>query len=367
MRCPKCHYLSFEPEPRCRNCGHALDLTGPLDVALPGLVADEPVTAVTPVETPAPTPRPAAEPLQPPRVVDHAKTPAALFRERPRIKPDPPAGPFDDGRGERMVPSPPVVHVEAPPSSSESDTLRRVEVSRPVAPPTTELPLFVKGVPDAAEIAPELDEPLVKVPSTPRPPLAVRMRTPDPAPAPVAPTRTPQTLEAFDRDLLDDLRRFDRLELPRAEEKRGPVEDAGESDETPASLRLLAAGIDGAVIGSIQIAVLWMTLRWCDLTISQIGVLPLLPIVTFFAIITVGYWLLFTAAGGQTLGKMAAHLRVVDAAEEDPQMVTISQAFWRSCASVLTIATLGLGWLPGLVGTRRALHDWLAGTRVIRA
>ena len=22
MRCPKCHYLSFDPEPRCRNCGY---------------------------------------------------------------------------------------------------------------------------------------------------------------------------------------------------------------------------------------------------------------------------------------------------------------------------------------------------------
>ena len=24
MKCPKCHYLSFEPEPRCRNCGYDL-------------------------------------------------------------------------------------------------------------------------------------------------------------------------------------------------------------------------------------------------------------------------------------------------------------------------------------------------------
>ena len=24
MRCPKCHYLSFEPEPRCKNCGYDL-------------------------------------------------------------------------------------------------------------------------------------------------------------------------------------------------------------------------------------------------------------------------------------------------------------------------------------------------------
>ena len=81
----------------------------------------------------------------------------------------------------------------------------------------------------------------------------------------------------------------------------------------------------------------------------------------------VNVWLLFTAAGGQTLGKMAAHLRVVDATAEEPEMVTIGQAFRRSCASVLTVATLGLGWLPGLFGDGRALHDRLAGTRVIRS
>ncbi len=28
MKCPKCHYLSFEPEPRCRNCGYDLETPG---------------------------------------------------------------------------------------------------------------------------------------------------------------------------------------------------------------------------------------------------------------------------------------------------------------------------------------------------
>jgi hypothetical protein len=26
MRCPKCHYLSFDPDPRCKNCGYDLDV-----------------------------------------------------------------------------------------------------------------------------------------------------------------------------------------------------------------------------------------------------------------------------------------------------------------------------------------------------
>ena len=41
MRCPKCHYLSFDPEPRCKNCGYGMVLDdaaeelGPLDRAEP--------------------------------------------------------------------------------------------------------------------------------------------------------------------------------------------------------------------------------------------------------------------------------------------------------------------------------------------
>ena len=33
MRCPKCHYLSFDPEPRCKNCGYDLEVAD-TDLAL---------------------------------------------------------------------------------------------------------------------------------------------------------------------------------------------------------------------------------------------------------------------------------------------------------------------------------------------
>src|SRR6266849_5257056 len=33
MRCPKCRYLSFEPEPRCKNCGYDLSF-GPDDLVI---------------------------------------------------------------------------------------------------------------------------------------------------------------------------------------------------------------------------------------------------------------------------------------------------------------------------------------------
>ena len=29
MRCPTCHYLGFEPEPRCKNCGYDFSFSEP--------------------------------------------------------------------------------------------------------------------------------------------------------------------------------------------------------------------------------------------------------------------------------------------------------------------------------------------------
>ena len=41
--------------------------------------------------------------------------------------------------------------------------------------------------------------------------------------------------------------------------------------------------------------------------------LPAVPMLAFLMLLCGGYFVLFTAAGGQTIGKMAAHIRVVNA------------------------------------------------------
>jgi len=47
MRCPKCHYLSFDPEPRCKNCGYGLSLDEPdLLIRDSGASDDEPLVDV---------------------------------------------------------------------------------------------------------------------------------------------------------------------------------------------------------------------------------------------------------------------------------------------------------------------------------
>jgi uncharacterized RDD family membrane protein YckC len=75
------------------------------------------------------------------------------------------------------------------------------------------------------------------------------------------------------------------------------------------------------------------------------------------------YLILFTGTLGQTLGKMALGLRVVPVGRGD---MDLRRAGWRTLAMLLSIGAAGLGFLPAAFGDFRALHDRLAGTRVIR-
>src|SRR5437870_4854161 len=114
MRCPKCHYLSFEPEPRCKNCGYDL-LEAPRELPI----------------------RPSEQPEGPLADFDlHPKQPSQTALA---------AAIVEDAR------EPSAAAVRAPWPSA-----------------TTELPLFIKAMPKA-DI--ETDEPLVKVPAAPRVPL----------------------------------------------------------------------------------------------------------------------------------------------------------------------------------------------------
>jgi uncharacterized RDD family membrane protein YckC len=70
----------------------------------------------------------------------------------------------------------------------------------------------------------------------------------------------------------------------------------------------------------------------------------------------------FVAHGGQTPGKMAAGIRVLRA---DGEAVAVGRAFGRALAEHLSAVTLGLGYLAAAFGPKRALHDYVAGTRVV--
>jgi len=70
----------------------------------------------------------------------------------------------------------------------------------------------------------------------------------------------------------------------------------------------------------------------------------------------------FTAAAGQTIGKMALGLKVVTGSGE---RVGFGRALARTVAWIVSVPTI-VGLLPAAFGADgRALHDRVAGTRVV--
>lgn len=229
-------------------------------------------------------------------------------------------------------------------SSASSSVPRAVSAVEPA------LPLFA---PDG-----DPDEPLIKLPAAPRPPLAVR-KTPDrprlravPRSVP-PPPREPEPVLAFDEEKAPEPA---RASVAAA---RVMVE---EQTASPGA-RLVAAAIDNAVLFGVDAAVVYLTARMAGLPSGEWMSLPLAPLVAFLLLLKAGYFCAFTAVGGQTIGKMALHLRVVTL---DGEPVDGVAAFQRTVIGTISAVLFGLGFLPALLAPdRRGLHDRLTGTRVV--
>ncbi|MEO6223488.1 MAG: RDD family protein, partial [Vicinamibacterales bacterium] len=143
---------------------------------------------------------------------------------------------------------------------------------------------------------------------------------------------------------------------------------AGVQDSVGGGARLVSALIDVTLLGGISALVIYFTLRVTGLSVAQITLLPALPLGGLLLMMTVGYLLMFTAASGQTVGKMAMNIKVVgtspDAVIHD--RIAVSQAAVRTLAAVPSVLIFGLGFLPALLGAGPAAHDRIAHTRVVR-
>jgi uncharacterized RDD family membrane protein YckC len=95
------------------------------------------------------------------------------------------------------------------------------------------------------------------------------------------------------------------------------------------------------------------------------------PLGAFLLLLNGGYFVMFTAATGQTIGKMAAGIRVVGTSADDVinDRVSFGRAVLRTAGYFASLLPAGLGFVPAFFGPRdhRALHDRLADTRVVRA
>src|SRR5215467_6621683 len=219
--------------------------------------------------------------------------------------------------------------------------------------PLPALPLFARGVDD--------DTPLITRPSPPRAPLSVRRSTPEVPRLRATPHRT----ATLDLDL-------EGAGAPTPAGRPTEVEGAPSTEALPhpgeaasVPLRLLAVLVDTAILLAIDAAVVYFTMQICSVSASELSLLPKVPLTAFLLVQNIGYLLAFTA-GGQTLGKMAAGLRIV--AAESGASLDMSCAVKRTIASLVLAIPAGLGLLTACFSRdHRGLHDHFAGTRVVRA
>jgi uncharacterized RDD family membrane protein YckC len=326
MKCPKCHYLSFETGDRCRNCGY--------DFSLMASVAD------TRRRVPAPQPSLGME-LDRERATDEVDRLAAM--------------PLHD-----TTPQPP----------------RPVPVSRDAAPGGGDLPLFT-----GATLA---DEPLVRFPAPPRAPVAVRKTPEIPRIKPAAASRRRDNTPGGDslpelavRPAATASAAPPAQAAGRAAASASPGHAApghaapGRAVTAPGTLepssthaRVSAALLDLGLLAAVDLIVIYFTLRMASLTMGEWRLLPPLPLIAFLLMLKSAYYFAFTAIGGQTIGKMAMHIRVVP--EAGGRVVAPALAFRRTLAAATALLTLGGTFIPALVGRdRRAVHDRVAHTRVV--
>jgi len=320
MKCPKCDYLGFDTGERCRNCGYDFSLIAAAPV-VPAGVATEPDLPLRRADVGSP------EPVAWPEHLDRSLRSA-------------------DDQGQ------PVPFSRPRRSEADLPSARSPRAGEPA------LPLFSRSSVDD-------DEPLIKMPAAPRPPLSVR-RTPESAARRVVKELPATPTLGFGEDV---------TQFPSEETLSRPAIQAtpplartaprASGEASGAVRRVVAACIDHLILGGIDVAVIYFTLRLVSLTWSDWQLLSPLPLFAFLALVKFAYFSAFTALGGQTIGKMATHIRVVS---EQNRLVDPAHAVRRSLAGVLSLLTLGIGFLPALLTTeRRALHDRLAHTRVVTA
>lgn len=216
-----------------------------------------------------------------------------------------------------------------------------------------ELPLFGAPIPDD-------DEPLITRPSPPRPPLSVRRATPE-----VPRVRTESRLQSLDLSLDPDQPTMPASATPgtRALPSAIPGERLDQHDASVAA-RLFAVVIDLLILAAVDAMVIYLTLQICGIRIDELAILPKGPLIAFLLLQNGGYLVAFTA-GGQTLGKMAAGIRVVPT--DDDEALDVGRALLRTLMWIVLAVPAGLGFLTALFSRdHRGLHDRFAGTRVVR-
>ncbi len=296
MRCPKCQYITFDSDDRCRNCGYEFSLSvesEPVDVRI---ARDEPESV-----------RRGRDAFS---ALDAPLTPASAASDRPGL----------------------------------SQSARRPLTA-------ADLPLFIEQ-----RVADD-QAPLVTPPAVPRVPLSVRRA------APVRPRSRGPALDELPLGPPED-----RAASGAGVEERVDADGVDGVQGAGIAPRAVAGMIDVGILGTIGAVVVLLTLRIAELTPAEWRILPIAPMLAFWLLLCGGYFILFTAAGGQTIGKMTTGIRVVNAGEDASPRVSFRTALIRTVTCLGSVVAAGGGFLPVLFSAdRRAFHDRIADTRVVAA
>lgn len=148
------------------------------------------------------------------------------------------------------------------------------------------------------------------------------------------------------------------VELPARPQAAAPLERPALAQE-----RAMAAGLDFAMAVGTAAVVIYFAGRAARVPVR--GLLASWPyLLAYLAVLGLVYVGYFTGTTGQTLGKMATGLRVVDVGGRPPGFV---RAFLRGALGALGVALGGLGLLPMLFDpARRAFHDRVFRMRVVK-
>jgi uncharacterized RDD family membrane protein YckC len=309
MNCPACDALLAPGDERCPSCGGLV--TPPSEGAL----------------APEPALRANVEPLREiPGLRKKERTWKDEVRERMRHR-------RQQRQGHEELP----LFRSEPPPASEPE---------PPAPLVEPVRAFDEGLARSATAAPEPDADLPLRPSeswaAPAPPVAREAASG----SGVAPGESPPEPEAAWK-----------LELSEEPEAPRAVERPARPGE-----RALAALADLGVLAVLWTVVVYFAGR--ALRVGLTGLLPAWPaLASYLAGLGLAYATYFTGTTGQTPGKMALGLRVVDTAGRPPGYVV---ALLR-CAIGVTGSVALVGLAPVLFDpARRGLHDRLFRTRVVR-
>jgi len=320
MKCPKCAYLGFENVGRCRNCGYDFSLAQSVEAV--ATVGAGVMNGRSDLDLPmrvSVTPHP---------LDDLALLDAATVR--PRFQPFSDAGPDLD-------------RLFGAPSEIESGD--------------SGLPLAGSAIRQ-----PEDDAPLITRPSAPRAPLAVRRSTPEVPRLRVEAPRVPSfELESEPAPAASPM--MQSSSYVREASIASALEPGG-GEDAEVGPRALAGAIDLMILAAIDLVVLYFTAQICGVSMAELNLLPKAPLAGFLLVQNVGYLVAFTA-GGQTLGKMAAGIRVVPS--DSDEALDVGRACVRTLLWIVLAIPAGLGFLTAVMSQdHRGLHDRLAGTRVVR-